>query len=477
MPEPTPATMTEQLRQLHSGETTAVALMSHAIRRAEDASHLNAFLTLEPDMALERARSVDQARGRGAAVPTLAGLPVGVKDNIDIAGWITSGATPALAHLRAKQTGPVAQRLFDAGAIALGKTNLHELAFGVTNTNFAPIQMTRNPHDPSRITGGSSGGTAAAIAAGIVSAGLGTDTSGSIRIPAALCGIAGLRTSVGTNGVGRRYSPRGLLPISHTNDTAGPMAVSVADLALLDAVVTGEDPVTAAGLTGLRLGVPQCFWVDLDDEVARLCHAVCDRLTRAGAELVPVSLPSLRDAWRQVSAPVILHEPLEDIPAWLAAHGRGDITLSAIVDQIANPDVRAAFDVVMSESLAGSYGPAMALHRPELCRIYAAAFRDHGLAALIFPTVPVPAPPVHPADAFPRVSVNGRDHATFDTLIRNTDPGANAGLPGLSIPAGLTRDGLPVGIEIDGRVGSDRDLLSLGMTIERIVSEGRRMMI
>lgn len=475
MSEPTLVTMTEQLRQLRSDETSAEALMSRAIRRAEDLGHLNAFLCLEPEKALEQARSVDLARRRGAALPMLAGLPVAVKDNIDIAGWITSGATPALAQLRARQTGPVAQRLLDAGAIVLGKTNLHELAFGVTNTNFAPIPMARNPHDPGRITGGSSGGTAAAIAAGIVGAGLGTDTSGSIRIPAALCGIAGLRPSVGTRGAGRRYLTAGVLPISHTNDTVGPMAVSVADLALLDAILTGEDPVTPAPLKGVRLGLPACFWVDIDDEVARLCRAACERLTQAGAELIPLSLPGLREAWRQVSAPVVLNEPREDIPAWLAANGRADITLSAIVDRIANPDVRAAFGVVMSESTAGSYRPAIETHRPELCRIYGAAFREHGLAALIFPTVPVPAPQVQPADAFGRVSINGRDHAVFETLIRNTDPGANAGLPGLSLPVGFTRDGLPVGLEMDGQVGSDRDLLRLGMTIEMILSEvGRR---
>lgn len=465
-----PVTMTEQLRQLRSGETTAEAMMTRAIRRAGDLGHLNAFLTVEPDLALQQARAVDRARTEGAQMPILAGLPIGVKDNIDVEGWVTSGATPALAQLRAKATAPVLQKLLQSQAVLLGKTNLHELAFGVTNTNFTPIPAVRNPHDPARISGGSSGGTAAAIAAGIVSAGLGTDTSGSVRIPAALCGIAGLRPSVGAGGTERRYSSQGVLPISHTNDTPGPMAVSVEDLALLDAVITGTDPVTAKSLKGVRFGVPDCFWIDLDPDVERVCRELCGKLAKAGAELVSVSLPRLRDVWRQVSAPVVLHEPREDIPVWLAANGRSDISIMDIFRQIVNPDVRAAFEVVTSESSDKNYRDAIQNYRPELCRIYDGAFQKNGLAALIFPTVPIPATYIDIESAFGKVKINGEDREIFDTLVRNTDPGANAGLPGLSIPVGWTQSGLPVGIEIDGPVGSDRDVLGIGVSIEREIS-------
>lgn len=465
--------MTEQLRQLQSGEQTAEAMMAQAIGRAEALGHLNAFLAVAPDKALEAARAVDLARRRGAQLPVLAGLPICVKDNIDVQGWATTGATPALAQLYARQTAPVAQRLFDAGAILLGKTNLHELAFGVTNTNFAPVPMTRNPHDAGRVTGGSSGGTAAAIAAGIVSAGLGTDTSGSIRIPAALCGIAGLRPSVGSGGSARRYAAQGLLPISHSNDTAGPMAASVADLALLDAVITGSDPVRARPLAGLRLGLPDCFWAEIDPEVEQLCRALIDRLAAAGAEPIPLRLPGLREAWRQVSAPVVLHEPRQDILAWLASNGRADLSMAEIFRQIANPDVRAAFEVVLADRPDDAYRAAITVHRPKLCRIYADAFRDKGLAALIFPTVPVPAPRIDTDSAFGTLMIDGTERGVFETLIRNTDPGANAGLPGLSLPAGTTRDGLPVGIELDGPVGSDRDLLQIGLAIEQVASASR----
>lgn len=468
MGRPSTMTMTAQLHQLRTGEVTAEALMLQAIDRCRELNHLNAFLATEPDMALRLARDVDSARRQGAELPMLAGLPICVKDNIDIEGWLTTGATPALADVRAMRTAPVAQRLLDAGAILLGKTNLHELAFGITNTNFGTFPSARNPHDPKRVTGGSSGGTAAAIAAGIVSAGLGTDTSGSIRIPAALCGIAGLRPSVGAERQDRRYSADGVLPISHTNDTPGPMACSVEDLSLLDAIITGTNRVSAVSLRGLRLGLPECFWIDLDPEVERICRAVCDRLAEQGVVLINLALPGLREAWKKVSAPVVLHEPIADIPAWLAQNGRKDISLADIYRQIANPDVRAAFKVVITDELADSYRAAKEIYRPELCRIYREAFRTNDLDALIFPTVPIPAPLINNENAFDMIGVNGQTQPVFDSCIRNTDPGANAGLPSLSLPAGTTRSGLPVGIELDGPVGSDRTLLSIGMAIERI---------
>ena len=161
------------------------------------------------------------------------------------------------------------QQLVDAGAIVLGKTNLHELAFGITSTNLSSFAgPVKNPYDRTRIPGGSSGGTAVAIAARIVPAGLGTDTGGSTRIPAALCGIAGLRPSVGNGGAQRRYDGAGVVPISHTRDTIGPMGRSVADVALLDAAITGGAPAAArCRCAGLRIGVPASFWSGLEAQV------------------------------------------------------------------------------------------------------------------------------------------------------------------------------------------------------------------
>ncbi|BCH27928.1 amidase family protein [Mesorhizobium sp. L-8-3] len=459
----------ELVLRLRSGTVTAEDVVSEALGRASKYAKLNAFLAIEADVALTEARRVDRARRNGECLPALAGLPVCVKDNIDIEGWATTGATRALATFRPNRTAHVVRRLQQAGAIVIGKTNLHELAFGITNTNFGPdFPPARNPCDPDRITGGSSGGTAAAIAAGIVPAGLGTDTSGSIRIPAALCGIAGLRPSVGDGGSERRYPVDGVLPISRTNDTVGPMAVSVGDLALLDEAITGKAAPAPARLDGLRLGLPDSFWEMLDPEVEAICRRFCAHLEGLGVVLSNVSLPGLRPLWEKVSAPVVLHEPAIDIPAYLAAGGRPDLDLAELAGSIVNPDVRSAFEAVLSGAFAEQYRRAISVHRPALRALYEATFRDHALDGLIFPTVPVPAIPIDLSNAFGELDIPATGRAkVFDTYIRNTDPGANAGLPGLSFPVGTTRAGLPVGIEIDGWIGADRHVLAMGMAFER----------
>lgn len=463
------STASEQLCRMRSGEVTAEQLVSDAIGQAEHLSYLKAFLAIDAEYALSRARSIDRAKREGTVLPALAGLPICVKDNIDMAGWVTSGATPALAKMRPRRSAPVLQRLVDAGAIVLGKTNLHELAFGITNTNFGPdFAPACNPHDTQRITGGSSGGSAAAIAAGIVNAGLGTDTSGSIRIPAAFCGIAGLRPSVGNGGNDRRYPLEGILPISHTNDTAGPMARTVVDVALLDAVITGEPIGETISLRGLRLGMPNCFWTELDPGIETVCRDFCRELRDRGSVLVELPLPGLRSAWKGVSAPVVLHEALHDIPEYLRTNGWEELSLPNLYQQIANPDVRAAFEAVLANNQDEDYRQAMSVYRPALCQIYRDAFRDHELDALIFPTVPISAPLINMETAFGEVEVGKAGiFRTFDTCIRNTDPGANAGLPGLSMPVGMTKEGLPVGIELDGWVGSDRHLLAIGIAMEQ----------
>ena len=188
-------------------------------------------------------------------------MPLALKDNLDTAEMPTTGGTPGLRGHRPKHNAPVVQKLLDAGAIAFGKTNLHELAYGITNNN-AAFGAARNPYDRTRIPGASSGGVGVAVAARMAPGGIGSDTGGSVRIPAALCGIVGFRPTTG------RWSQAGIVPISHTRDTAGPMTRSVADCALLDHVVTGSALPPAASLKGLRLGVPRAhFWDPLDREV------------------------------------------------------------------------------------------------------------------------------------------------------------------------------------------------------------------
>src|SRR3954469_11906593 len=224
---------------IRSKKITATAVTKAAIERAEQLKDLNAFIFLNKDGALAAAAEIDEGRSGPFAGP-LAGLPIVIEDNINTSDMPTSGGTPALYNAQPGSNAPSFQALFRAGAVIIGKTNLHELAFGITSTNLSPFAgPVKNPYDRTRIPGGSSGGTAAAIAAGIVTCGLGTDTGGSTRIPAALTGTVGLRPSVGNGAAQRRYrDPNMVIPISHTRDTVGPMGRTVADVALLDSVIT-----------------------------------------------------------------------------------------------------------------------------------------------------------------------------------------------------------------------------------------------
>jgi mandelamide amidase len=212
---------TEALAAIRDGSLTALAYMQTLIARARAQADLNALIFVDEAGALAAAARVDAARSSGAPLPALAGLPIVVKDNINTRDMPTTGGTPALRGARPLTTAPSLQKLLDAGAIVLGKANLHELAFGITSTNRASFAgPVRNPYDRARIPGGSSGGTAAAIAARIATCGLGTDTGGSTRVPAALTGTVGLRPSVGNGGAPRRYVDTGaVVPISRTRDT------------------------------------------------------------------------------------------------------------------------------------------------------------------------------------------------------------------------------------------------------------------
>src|SRR5262249_23645005 len=240
---------------------------------------LNAFIWQNEDLVLEAARASDKRRGHGNLSP-LHGLPIVLKDNIETAHAPTTAGTPALRDHHPPKDAPVAAALFSAGAILLGKTNLHELAWGGTSNNVA-FGAVHNPYNPSMIPGGSSGGNAAAIAARMCTAGLGTDTGGSIRVPSALCGTVGLRPTC------VRYSTERVVPCSHTRDIVGPMARSVKDLILLDSVVTGNhSPVRPAILQGVRVGMPRgYFFDDLDSSLAPIVETALAMLRDADCVL------------------------------------------------------------------------------------------------------------------------------------------------------------------------------------------------
>jgi indoleacetamide hydrolase len=464
-PSPTAAELVASIRDK---KISAVSAVRAALERAERLKDLNAFIILNKDGALAAAARVDSGETTGA----LAGLPVVVKDNINTADLPTSGGTPALQNARPGRNAPSLQKLLDAGAIVIGKANMHELAFGITSTNLSSFAgPVKNPYDTTRIPGGSSGGTAAAIAARIVTCGLGSDTGGSTRVPAALTGTVGLRPSVGNGGAERRYDDANLVvPISHTRDTVGPMGRTVADVALLDSVITGSPIVSAEPLRGKRLGIPASFWSGLDRELEAVALAARTKLAAAGVVLVDADMPGLFEQNAKVSFPVALHEPVADIPAYLKASGIEGITLADISAKIASPDVQGAFGAITADVFGAAYPDVMSVQRPALQKIYEAYFRDNKLDAILFPTTIAPAPVINMEKGSSEMSVNGGTPVpTFDTMIRNTDPGSNAGLPGLSLFAGKTAGGLPVGLEIDGPVGSDTKLLALGLSIEAIL--------
>jgi indoleacetamide hydrolase len=441
-----------------------------AIARAEQVRDLNALIILNKDPAIAAAAEIDDEDVR-RALP-LAGLPVVIKDNINTADMPTSAGTPALQNARTSRNAPSVDKLLQAGVVMIGKANMHELAFGITSTNLASFAgPVKNPYDKTRIPGGSSGGTAVAIAAGIVTCGLGSDTGGSTRVPAALCGIVGLRPSVGNGGAERRYDDKNLVvPISHTRDTVGPMGRTVADVALLDSVITETPMAKAEPLSGKRFGIPAAFWSDLDRDLETVTKAAREKLAAAGAVLVDVDMPALFDLNAKVSLPVALHEPIADIPAYLAASGITDVTLADIAGKIASPDVKGAFGAITADAFGAAYQDAISVHRPALQKMYEAYFRDNNLDAILFPTTVAPAPSIDTEKGSGEMSINGGAPVpTFNTILRNTDPGSNAGLPGLSLYAGMTPGGLPVGLEIDGPVGSDTKLLGLGMSIEAIL--------
>jgi indoleacetamide hydrolase len=459
-------TATEAVAAIRRGDITAEAYAKTLLARAEAFKRLNAYIVLNRSGLLAAARAVDVERSKGGTLGRLAGLPLLVKDNINTKGLPTTAGTKGLADNRPKHAAPALVPLLAAGAAVMAKMNMHELAFGITSSNSA-FGFVENPYDTATIPGGSSGGTAAGIAARMAPAGLGTDTGGSVRIPPALCGVVGFRPSV-DNGH-KRYPSKGVVPISHTRDTVGPMGRTVADVALLDSVITGEQEYAPAKLAGLRLGVPRgYFWEDLDSELSAVTDAALVKLRDRGVVLVEADLAGIGELNGKISFPVALYEVGPDLRAYLK--GEGDaISFDQVEAQIASKDVAGAFGGAKTMPKE-AYEAAINTYRPQLQKLYADYFAEQKVAAILFPTTPLPARPINKEGDTGKdtVELNGKQVPTFLTYIRNTDPGSNAGIPGLSLPVGLTNSGLPVGLELDGPVNSDRRLLAIGLSLERV---------
>jgi indoleacetamide hydrolase len=456
----------EAVAHMSQGSLTSERYAQALLARCQSAHGLNAFITLEPARVLEAARARDREFQAGTKPGPLFGLPIPVKDSVNTRDYPTTGGTPALRHFRPMEDAPVVAALRAAGAVVLGKTNLHELSFGWTSNNLA-FGAVRNPYDLSRIPGGSSGGTAAAIAARLAPLGVAEDTEGSIRVPAAFCGIAGFRPTTG------RYSTRGCVPISPLFDQVGPHARSVADLALFDSVAAHDGHrLEATPLKGLRLGVVRDYWfADLDPEVERLTELAFVRLRDAGVQIIETTLPGLASLIDLTTNLVQNHDVRVALPRYLKEYGAG-IGFETLVEQ-ASPDIQKVF---RSDVLPGganfvtesAYAAARDQYLPALRRLYQDYFSRTQVAAMVFPTTLVPAPAIGEETT---VDVRGRPLPFEMVVARNIAPGSTAGLPGLVLPVGLTRGGLPVAIEFDAPGGTDRALLSLGLGLEGVLGK------
>ena len=247
------------------------------------------------------------------------------------------------------------------------------------------------------------------------------------------------------------------------------MARNAADLAAIDTAVTGEgETLVSKPLKGVRIGVPRSyFWEDLEQETARICKAALDTLRHAGAVLVEADLPGLRSLNEAVSFTVALFECKRELDRYLKDEGLSQ-RFADIVAEVASPDVKPALASLLEPATAvpeQAYRDAIAIHRPKLTGLYRSYFAAQKVSSVVFPTTPLPAPLIGEDET---VTLNGRQLPTFLTVIRNTDPGSNAGIPGISVPAGVTSGGLPVGLAFDGPSGGDRDLLSLAFAVEAV---------
>ena len=425
-------------------------------RIAQLQPRLNAFMALEAEQALKAADEADAALAKGNAKGVLHGVPLAHKDMYYETGKVVTCGSKIRRDFVATTTSTALQRLKDAGTVRLGTLQMAEFAYGPTghNAHYGPVH---NPWNVDHITGGSSSGSGSAVAARLTFAALGSDTGGSVRMPAHFCGVTGLKTTVG------RVSRAGAMPLSQSLDTVGPLAQSAEDCALLMGLMAGADPqdptaatlpvpdyiaATKGSLKGIRIGVPTAFYVDdLDSEVARVLDETVATLKREGAEIVKVELPDQRQL-SSASQLVLAVEAAAFHKRWMIERpdDYGPQVLMRLQNGLAIPAV--------------SYLEAMRWRGPALSAHNAAVA---GVDAVIAPVSPIPAPTIAETD----VGGGPGAEAVIQRLTRFTRPVNYLGVPSLSIPSGFTRSGLPVGMQLIGRSFDEATLLRIGAAFQR----------
>jgi len=439
-------------KQVSSHEVTRSCL--HRI--AQWQGKLNAFMTVEAEGALKAAAEADAALAKGESRGPLHGVPLAHKDMYYDAGKIVTCGSLIRRDFVAATTSTALQRLKDAGTIRLGALGMAEFAYGPTGHNYH-YGAVHNPWKPGHVTGGSSSGSGAAVAARLTFAALGSDTGGSIRMPAHFCGVTGLKVTFG------RVSRAGAMPLSQSLDTVGPLARSAEDCALLLGLMAGadgEDPTastapvadymaaTSASLKGLKIGVPTSFYVDdLDADVAKILDNTIAVLKREGADIVKVELPDQR----QLSAAcqlVLAVEAAAFHKRWLIERPQdyGPQVLMRLQNGLSVPGV------LYLEAMRWR-GPALAAH------VAATANVD----AVLAPVAPVAAPSIAESD----VGNSPNAEAVIQRLTRFTRTINYLGLPALAIPCGFNASGLPIGMQLIGRSFDEATLLTIGAAFQR----------
>lgn len=421
---------------------------------------LNAYITVTAELARQQAKKAEAelsvARGRKSRRDRgpLHGIPISLKDNICTAGVRTTAGSKILGDFIPGNDAPIVVRLRQAGAVLLGKCNMHEFAYGVT-TNNPHYGATRNPWDRSRIPGGSSGGSAAAVSAGLCFGSIGSDTGGSIRIPAALCGVVGLKPTI------HRVDVTGVIPLSPSLDCVGPLGRTARDTEALFRAISrddgergraGQQPIERKTLSNLRLGLPREFFLEMvSPEVQKVFEAALKCLRRLGARIKDVSIPLLRQtesagnqiAWAEATH---YHQQAGWYPERATDYGE---------------DVRARL-LAGTKVSATEYLEALDQQKKFTGQL-AQVMKTEDIDALVVPSATLAAPLVNEETS----RVGGKDYPTRALLLVLTRPANLAGVPAISVPSGFTPGGLPVGLQLLGAPNSEELLLHIADLYER----------